>query len=84
MKLQLGRKLSDLFVAVYIISTLFLRFYLEPQLNGQFLISVGLGVIALLFIWALAKSKIITPSFFGLWPGEAEEEAEAGNSRVAS
>ena len=79
MKFQLGRKLSDLFVAVYIISTLFLRFYLEPQLHGQYLISVGLGAFALLFLWALAKSKVINPSYFGLWPGEAEEEAARGN-----
>ena len=79
MKFQLGRKLSDLFVTVYIISTLFLRFYLEPQLHGQFLISIGVGAFALLFLWALAKSKVINPSYFGLCPGEAEEEAARGN-----
>lgn len=79
MNFQLGRKLSDLFVTLYIITTLFLRFYLEPQLNGHFLISVGIGAFALLFLWALAKSKVIRPSFFGLWPGEAEEEAAAKN-----
>ncbi|MCB0546616.1 MAG: hypothetical protein KDD19_03455 [Phaeodactylibacter sp.] len=75
MKFQLGRKLSDLFVTVYIISTLFLRFYLEPQLNGHYLVSIALGAFALLFLWALARSKFINPSLFGLWPGEAEEEA---------
>ena len=84
MRLQLGRKLSDLFVAVYIICTLFLRFYLEPQVNGQFLISIAIGSFALLFLWALAKSKFITPSFFGLWPGEAEEENETGSEKAAS
>ncbi len=75
MKFQLGRKLSDLFTTVYIFTTLAMRFYLEPQLNGHYLVSIGLGAFALLFLWALSKSKFITPSLFGLWPGEAEEEA---------
>ncbi|HMQ48919.1 MAG TPA: hypothetical protein PKA00_15790 [Saprospiraceae bacterium] len=59
----MSRKLSDVFVTLYVITTLFLRLYLEPQLNGNFLISLGLGVFALLFLWALAKSKLINPSF---------------------
>lgn len=59
----MSRKLSDVFVTLYVITTLFLRIYLEPQLNGNFIISLGLGLFALLFLWALAKSKIINPSF---------------------
>ncbi len=57
---------SNVFVAVYILATLFLRFYLEPQLQGHFLISVLLGAFALLFLWALVKSKVIQPTIFNL------------------
>ena len=63
---QLGEKASDLFVIIYILTTLWLRFKLEAQLNGHFLASVGLGAFALLFLWALNKSKFINPSWFGL------------------
>ena len=66
MKLQLGKKASDIFVVLYIGGTLFLRFMLEPQLRGHFLVSTGVGAFALLFLWALAKSRIINPSWFGL------------------
>ena len=66
MKLQLGRKASDVFVIIYILGTLWLRFELENQLNGHVLASVGIGAFALLFLWALHKSKYINPSWFGL------------------
>ncbi|MCB0620074.1 MAG: hypothetical protein KDC43_24265 [Saprospiraceae bacterium] len=65
-KFQLGRKASDWFVTLYVLGTLYVRFQLEPQFQGNFLISVGLGAFALLFLWALAKSKFINPSWFGL------------------
>ena len=57
---------SNIFVVLYIAATLLLRFYLEPQLKGNYLISVALGLFALLFLWALIKSKIIRPSLMGL------------------
>ncbi|MBR9922214.1 MAG: hypothetical protein GYB31_15350 [Bacteroidetes bacterium] len=66
MKLQLSQKASDIFVIIYIFGTLFLRFQLESQLNGHILASVGLGAFALLFLWALNKSKYINPGWFGL------------------
>lgn len=66
MKFGLGPKISNLFVAIYVLATLFLRFYLEPQLKGHFLLSIGLGAFALLFLWALIKGKIIRPTIFDL------------------
>lgn len=66
MKIGLGRKASDVFVIIYILVTLYIRFHLEPQLGGHFLISIALGLFALLFLWALSKSKLIDPSWFGL------------------
>jgi hypothetical protein len=66
MKLQLGKKASDVFVALYIVATLFARFMIEPHLQGRYFLSIALGAFALLFLWALNRSKIINPTWFGL------------------
>lgn len=66
MKLQLGPKASNIFVAIYLLITLLLRFLLEEQLQGQLLASLSLGAFALLFLWALNKSGYIQPNWFGL------------------
>lgn len=66
MKRGLGQKASDVFVVIYILITLYIRFILEPQLGGHILISIVIGLFALLFLWALSKSKLINPSWFGL------------------
>ena len=66
----LSTKISDVIVAIYIAITLFARFMLEPQLQGNVFISLMLGGFALLFLWALIKSKIINPTFFGLKPAK--------------
>lgn len=71
MKIRLGRITSDIFLIIYIMGTLALRFYLEPQLNGRFLISLSIGVFALLFLWALIRVKVLNPSILTL-PGEKE------------
>lgn len=64
---------SDVFVTLYLAATLYFRFLLEPQIQGHYLVSLGLGAFALLFLWALTKSKIINPSFFGLIPAKKED-----------
>jgi len=61
--------LSDLFIVVYVLLTLGLRFYLEPQLQGNSLLSVAIGAFALLFLWALIKAKVLRPSLLGLGKG---------------
>lgn len=58
--------LSNMFVILYAASTLLLRLFLEPQLQGNFLISVGLGALAILFLWSLIKSKLIRPTLLNL------------------
>ena len=73
MKLQLGQKASDVFVVIYVVGTLFLRFVIEPQLSGRIFISIALGAFALLFLWALVKSKFINPSWFGLMGSTKKE-----------
>jgi len=66
MKLKLGKTSSDIIVAIYIIGTLLLRFTVQPQLQNSYAISIALGAFGLLFLWALVKSGIINPGWFGL------------------
>ena len=66
MKLRLGPLASDIFIAIYIIVTLLGRFYIEPMLKGHFLISIFIGLFALLIIWVLVKLKFLNPNWFGL------------------
>lgn len=66
MSLQLGAKASDIFIAIYLVLTLLLRFILEGQLQGNTLVSVSIGAFMLLFLWALVKVKFLNPNYFGL------------------
>ncbi len=63
-KTQIGPRLSNILVTLYLLSTLALRFYLEPQLQGEILASVGIGLFSLFSLWALIKGKVLQPSFF--------------------
>ncbi len=66
MKLQIGKTASDIIVTIYLLGTLLIRFFLETQLQRNFIISIMLGLFGLLFLWALVKSKILNPGWFGL------------------
>ena len=68
--IKLGEKLSNVLVAVYILATMYIRFLIEPQLRGNFFVSMGLGLFALLFLWALIKSKFLNPSFWSTKPAD--------------
>lgn len=57
---------SNVFIVLYTALTLLVRILLEPQLQGQYLISIGMGAFALLFLWALIKSGILRPTILGL------------------
>jgi hypothetical protein len=61
---MLGPTASNIFVVVYLMASLFLRFYFEPQLKDHFFVSIGIGLFALLFLWALIKSNVIKPTLF--------------------
>ena len=65
MKSKLSNKASDIFITIYILLTLTGRIYIEPLLKGYFLISLFIGIAALLIIWILVKIKFLNPSFFG-------------------
>ncbi len=63
---SISQKGSDFIVAGYIIATLFIRFWIEPQLLGNLWLSIALGLFALLFLWALIKTKILQPGLLNL------------------
>jgi len=65
MKTILSPRASALFVTVYLLGTLFLRFWLEPHLGGAAWVSLALGGFGLLFLWALGKVRFLTFSFLG-------------------
>ena len=57
---------ADLFVSIYILSTLLVRFIIEPSLSDHPIISVALGFVMILFLVALIKTNVISPDYFGL------------------
>jgi hypothetical protein len=61
---RLPRIPSILFIIVYLMGTLFLRFVIEFQLQGAFLISLALGAFCLLFLWAMIRSGFLNPGWF--------------------
>jgi hypothetical protein len=66
MRLRLSPIASDIFITLFVMGTLFWRFTFESQLQGYFLISLGIGGFFLLILWALVKVKFLNPSWFGL------------------
>ncbi len=65
-KWQLHPFASDIFITVYLLATLAIRFYLEPQLQSHPMASIGVGAFALFFLWALIKGGFLNPNYFGL------------------
>lgn len=57
---------SNIVVVMYVFGTLLMRFLLEPQLQGRYVLSIMMGAFALIFLWALIKSKVLNPTIFGL------------------
>ena len=64
--IQLSSKVSDIFIAVYLVIMLFFRFQIENQFRGKYMISIFFGIMTLLFLYALIKNKILNPNYFGL------------------
>ncbi|MEM8908217.1 MAG: hypothetical protein AAGD05_10265 [Bacteroidota bacterium] len=65
MNLHLNKTNSDRGIVIYLGLTLILRLLLEPKLRHHYFISIALGSFCLLFLWALVKSEILNPGWFG-------------------
>lgn len=72
---QLGPKTSDIIVAIYLAITLVVRFLIEPQIQNYPIISIAFGLFALLFIWAVSKTRFLNPNWFGLLKTKQVEQA---------
>ncbi|WP_341221957.1 hypothetical protein [Polaribacter atrinae] len=67
MKFQLNPLTSDIFISIYLVSTLYFRFKFEDNGNVDPILSVVLGLSFVTIIWALIKLKILNPNWFGLF-----------------
>jgi hypothetical protein len=67
MKFQLNAFTSDIFISIYFVITLYLRFKFENSKNVDPILSIVLGVSFVAIIWALIKLKILNPNWFGVF-----------------
>jgi len=58
--------LADIIITVYLLGTLLLRIMVEPALEQHPFISIAVGVVLLSFLWALIKTSVLVPNYFGL------------------
>lgn len=64
---RLGGVASDIFISIYILVTLYLRFKFESQKPTGIFESIVLGICFVTIIWALIKLKFLNPNWFGLF-----------------
>ena len=69
---QLDTKGSDLFIVTYLVGTLGFRFLIEPYLQGITWISLFLGLLPLLFLYALVKVRFLNPGWFSWRKSDSE------------
>ncbi|WP_027418110.1 hypothetical protein [Crocinitomix catalasitica] len=67
MKFSLSPLVSDVFILIYITATLYIRFKLENQVALSTLTSVFVGLIFVLILWVMIKTKVLNPNWFGLF-----------------
>lgn len=66
-------KTADYILAAYLLATLYLRISVEGSLQSHPILSVALGVVMLVLIWAVIKVKWLQPNYFGLL-GDRDEK----------
>lgn len=62
---RIGKTLSQIIVVLYVALTLYIRFTLEAQLQGMWVISLIVGAICLVILWAMIKIRILNPGWLG-------------------
>ena len=67
MKLSLKPLASDIFIGVYVIASLYLRFLFETQIQISAINSVVIGLCFVVILWVLIKLKFLNPNWFGLF-----------------
>lgn len=67
MKFSLSPLVSDVFILVYAVITLYLRFKLEHEMALSTTTSLMVGGVFVLIIWVMIKAKVLNPNWFGLF-----------------
>lgn len=67
MKFRINPLMSDIVISIYIAVSLYFRFKLEDENGVSPMVSLVMGALLLLFLWALIKLKILNPNYFGLF-----------------
>lgn len=67
MKFKLNPLASDVFICIYAIISLFLRFKLENEQTVSIANSLVIGACFVIIIWVLIKLKVLNPNWFGLF-----------------
>ncbi len=67
MRFSLSPLLSDIFILIYAIATLYLRFKLENEVLLSASASLVIGFVFVFFIWIMIKTKVLNPNWFGLF-----------------
>ena len=67
MKLRLNPLASDIFICVYAIVSLYLRFKYENETQISTMNSIVMGICFVVILWVLIKLKILNPNWFGLF-----------------
>ena len=68
MKLRLKPLASDIFISIYAILSLYLRFTLENETPISTTNSIVIGLCFVVILWVLIKLKILNPNGFGMFP----------------
>jgi hypothetical protein len=67
MKFQVNPLISDIFISIYIVGTLYFRIKIQNELPITPLFSLLIGLSFVAFIWFLIKAKVLNPNWFGLF-----------------
>lgn len=67
MKFRINPLASDIFISIYAVVSLFVRFKYENQINVSAMHSLVIGISFALILYALIKLKVLNPNWFGLF-----------------
>lgn len=67
MKLRLNPMASDIFICVYAVVSLYLRFKFESKTAISPMNSIVMGICFVVILWVLIRLKVLNPNWFGLF-----------------
>ena len=74
LRIMIKGTIADCIVGAYLLGTLFLRFMVEGSIRTHPILSIALGLVMLLLLWAMIKVRFLQPNYFGLL-GKKEDKA---------